>query len=512
MKKQSRMLSTILAVALAIGVPGTAALADAWVVPAIPQGTTAVSVGEYGGFENRSVRDALTDVQSSGVFKSSPCPQGNTGQDKCDFSLPGVQAAFRELVPFCATETSENCVEGLTFIKPDGTAVAAKYVGAVTALKLPAVPEQHLFETGATLLFDAPGFPNAVGGTTYAVNEIVFHAFDRGTQVFISTGMNASVLPYTLKFGSHYHLNANPSSGCIWSEEGRCGILEDFAYGVTAKISSRVPSDITGWFRGRLTKSQIDLSKFSATNNRLEITGESVKVPRMFAFATAANTTADQAKMIEMHGGEFGPALFEGGNKYPFSDWGEFTWVENFRKIANDTAAGISTIWNVSTIDNLGQNPCLADKSKVLGIVNTNATLYNGVVPDFVNGQLTYKVAGLHFQPDGKTLNEGTYDLVMRSDVARCLYGFSKAPISATISVVGEGGESRVATTVVNEKDGWLHLAAYGFTFSSPTISVKLTQVGSTPSKKTTITCFKGKLTKKVTAVGPKCPSGYKKK
>jgi hypothetical protein len=31
-------------------------------------------------------------------------------------------------------------------------------------------------------------------------------------------------------------------------------------------------------------------------------------------------------------------------------------------------------------------------------------------------------------------------------------------------------------------------------------------------TKKTTITCVKGKLTKKVTAVNPKCPSGYKKK
>jgi hypothetical protein len=30
--------------------------------------------------------------------------------------------------------------------------------------------------------------------------------------------------------------------------------------------------------------------------------------------------------------------------------------------------------------------------------------------------------------------------------------------------------------------------------------------------KKTTITCVKGKLTKKVTAVNPKCPGGYKKK
>ena len=31
-------------------------------------------------------------------------------------------------------------------------------------------------------------------------------------------------------------------------------------------------------------------------------------------------------------------------------------------------------------------------------------------------------------------------------------------------------------------------------------------------AKKTTITCVKGKLTKKVTAIKPKCPSGYKVK
>jgi hypothetical protein len=31
-------------------------------------------------------------------------------------------------------------------------------------------------------------------------------------------------------------------------------------------------------------------------------------------------------------------------------------------------------------------------------------------------------------------------------------------------------------------------------------------------AKKGTITCVKGKISKKVTAVNPKCPTGYKKK
>jgi len=114
--------------------------------------------------------------------------------------------------------------------------------------------------------------------------------------------------------------------------------------------------------------------------------------------------------------------------------------------------------------------------------------------------------------------------------VARCLYNFTSAPIQASISVVNETGENSVSTTVVNEKDGWLRMAAYGFTFSNPTVKVKLTQevtspkpvASATPSSspssapvaanKISITCIKGKTTKKVTAVNPKCPTGYKKK
>jgi hypothetical protein len=102
----------------------------------------------------------------------------------------------------------------------------------------------------------------------------------------------------------------------------------------------------------------------------------------------------------------------------------------------------------------------------------------------------------------------------MRSDVARCLYKFTNAPIQASISIAYETGEKQIATQVVNERDGWLYLGAYNFGYSSPTISVKLTQL-ATPQSKTkliSISCVKGKVTKKVTAVNPKCPAGYKKK
>ena len=61
-----------------------------------------------------------------------------------------------------------------------------------------------------------------------------------------------------------------------------------------------------------------------------------------------------------------------------------------------------------------------------------------------------------HFTNTGEVFT-GTYDLVKRSAVARCIYGFSSAPVKASISVVSATGSPEVATTVVGEKmDGFI--------------------------------------------------------
>jgi hypothetical protein len=138
----------------------------------------------------------------------------------------------------------------------------------------------------------------------------------------------------------------------------------------------------------------------------------------------------------------------------------------------------------MSTRGSGGGSTCLADKSKVLGIVTTNSLGYSGESPEFSRGFLNYKVAGLHYQPDRTTLVQGSYDLVMRSETARCLYGFSNAPLSATVSITG-GSDKTIATTVVSERNGWLKMAAYGFTFSNKTIKVKVTKAKPKAPKKT---------------------------
>jgi hypothetical protein len=149
------------------------------------------------------------------------------------------------------------------------------------------------------------------------------------------------------------------------------------------------------------------------------------------------------------------------------------------------------------------------------------------------SGTLNYQVAAPHFDKAG-AVNVGSYTLLLKSSIARCIYNFTSAPIKASVNVVSSNGSNQLSSIIVNESDGWLTLNAGGFSFSNPTVKVKLTQdapavvapapapavAPSTPAvtvvkpavKQLTITCVKGKTSKKVTAAKPVCPSGFKKK
>ena len=110
---------------------------------------------------------------------------------------------------------------------------------------------------------------------------------------------------------------------------------------------------------------------------------------------------------------------------------------------------------------------------------------------------------------------------MLRSDVARCIYGFSDAPISATVSIESEDGTNVVSTESVTERDGLIRLSAYGFGFSSPTIKVKLSQDVINEDRQATtkvttqvnkkLVCVKGKKERTFSAKKTQCPKGFKR-
>ena len=153
--------------------------------------------------------------------------------------------------------------------------------------------------------------------------------------------------------------------------------------------------------------------------------------------------------------------------------------LEVFREAAGDAAAAVETKWSFGLVPPFN-NPCLKDASRVNGLVSTNASVYQSGAPSFDGKTLNYKVGSYHYLPDGVTEAQGVYNLLINSATARCLYGFSNAPVSATVQVVNSSGEQQVITSVLAENKGWINLAVAGFSYPSDRIKVSFQQEGGT--------------------------------
>jgi hypothetical protein len=204
---------------------------------------------------------------------------------------------------------------------------------------------------------------------------------------------------------------------------------------------------------------------------------------------------------------------------------GELKMWSAYEPFFSKTAASISSLWKISGEGNLNlqkfnSSECVSE-GKIDGILATNATQYAPSPPTFIEStqELSYQLAAPHFKVAAEEF-KGTYSLVISQKLARCIWGSSLTNASAKVSILSSDGKTSVTTQTLKSSSGFYYFNISGFGFSAPTIRVKLAQNSASPTTtpqkspvvKSTITCLKGKTTKKVTAVNPKCPAGYKKK
>ena len=140
-----------------------------------------------------------------------------------------------------------------------------------------------------------------------------------------------------------------------------------------------------------------------------------------------------------------------------------------------------------------------------------------------------------HLMSSGEK-NIGYFQTRISKQMADCLWSVDLSKkVSAQISLNYSNSKEDIQTWSGQMIGDEYVLTVSGIHFSSPTLSFKLSQevapaptptVSPTPTavatpkpsptvtqiKKTTITCIKGKVVKKVTGVKPVCPKGYKKK
>lgn len=343
---------------------------------------------------------------------------------------------------------------------------------------------------------------------------------------------------------------------------GECVNSVNFAGSERVGLTLRLDKNLTGWIFGRMQNADFSVDPLDPENNKIRVEGNVTLVPELKASVPKVDVAKDA--VLEKYLKDFYTVGLSGnGNPGGGStNWGgsisrnyaDFLTAPNtelisanfdkfklfsafekylvpFSPAANNNGVNIlretnSIFWNFAANTYTGSNACSADKTKLHGLVVTNAPIYEQGPPAFIDGSLNYRVAGIHTNVDG-SLFKGRYTYIVRSDTARCYYGFSSAPIEAKVEVVSADNSSQVATVLVSERDGFIKLQADNFTFSSPTIRIKLAQgaaitppkpaqpVGAVATqlpKQITITCIKGKTVKKVLGANPKCPAGFKKK
>jgi hypothetical protein len=477
----------------------------------------------------------------------------------------------------CMPNSKLECISEVWAIDPTGKKIAGEYVRNAPAEKTydfeENLPLKLPKSRGMGTVWRFPGAINSSGSDTYFVSvrsslwmkknsgvPVADASFEVGPPIAAIAAVQEMrgnfqpVVPTDVSRGGRaVGIGGGSALGdgstCIAIGYSDCQkvvqLPENFRFGMKIKNSRK----INGWFHGRFLEPSI-LTEETSDGTSLSIEAAPVKVPSL-DFMVPNSQIPEAARQLifnnEKWGQSGGPQTGIKINDDP-SGPHIFDLLRVFLPAYKDKATSTDTQWSFKTLNYFESNKvgqCTSQNSELAGLVTTNALGYSPGPPNFssVTGSLEYKVASPHLEANGKVAL-GTYDLSLRSDIARCIYGFSNAPIKAEISIMGDEGENRVATTTVNERDGWLYLSAKGFTFSAPKIQVKLSQDAPPPvevpkkeeissvaspttpvavtaitvapskiiKKKTSITCVKGKSTRKVTGFSPKCPAGFKKK
>ena len=356
------------------------------------------------------------------------------------------------------------------------------------------------------------------------------------------------------KVGRDYReiLTSNNETSCYANDDGVCLHRREFQPNTRLKITLQMPKFISGWLNGRLNKPAVTSKSFSTASDQITVEAgpeENIFAGKWMDRSEIKGFTFSTPKVEERFKGMF-QGYYNRDNPNSLRDSGEEGAMDAYDLWApymGENAFAINKTWTLSNARSDNPSSCVKKESGgIQGVVTTNASAYEATAPKYnkENGTLEYRVAAPHFAPDGKTENIGTYGLAMSITLLQCLYGITNVPTSASVSITTNAGVERVATVALNQIGKWVFLSAENFTFSSPTLRIKLNQTSSAArqstgttevkkespapeakevkevaaakppaaAKKITITCTKGKLIKKLSGTNPKCPVGYKKK
>ena len=517
------------------------------------------------GYTGYLVNNARSQVRFDSFLVSFKGADKKVSEMKKCSSLAACDGAFiLQLadinLTLCNDALEENCIRGVRTTNLATKVISTKLIPrreltADFGAAIKGDPKYDLPNGGNPLIVSLPDAPH-VGGDLYLIKSDFFATRKSPQAKFKLDLISTGIYPVTIESGDYRRggphleperyigqpllsqLNLSPpylggaahDPRCLMSTKKICIFPQAFPEGFSFQLSLRANQGFTSWLYGRLANPAITVTKAKVDQRAVLVTidAEPLKVPVVYGWVPNSALPADMlAKYDKSRDGTIyfgadraGPldkiSILKGkSDNYDEQGIDEFlSWMP----LLGDKAVAMPSQWSFQTLK-LKSNTaaeitkCTNSFDSLAGLIFTNASVYSAGAPDFdaATGSLDYKLAAPHKKANGDLVT-GTYDLIINSDVARCLYGFTKAPIGANVSVISNDGQVQVATTIVKEQDGFMRMGAYGFGFSSPTIKMKITQAVSSADLTTSITCIKGNTTKNVTAVKPTCPAGFKKK
>jgi hypothetical protein len=379
--------------------------------------------------------------------------------------------------------------------------------------------EKTLLPSGAdSSVFTFPKAPH-FGGAEYLLQPVLEGISTTQTANAKASKLSLSIIPVRT------YPAPNPNNCSVWVTT--CFDLFNFNSDVTFRVVldlKYLAPTFSGWFQSRIRNSEIQQlgsTEFSFTGSSMSVSSVLAEFNKPYSEALMLAYPSLKPSTTVNH---FQSKLFL---VYSNTNAGINNWI-SFEKAIATQARWESSIWTAvsystgSRADIYGQmNGCLQSSKGILGQVSTNATVYSISAPlwDAATDSLSFTVAAPSFDSDGEK-KKGVYDLVLREDIAMCLWGKDLAKSSAKIEILNSDGTSQVATTTFKLFNGFVYFRAAGFHYSVPKIKVSVvdlpvsstSKAAATSKKATSITCIKGKVSKKVTAIKPKCPAGFKKK
>ena len=280
---------------------------------------------------------------------------------------------------------------------------------------------------------------------------------------------------------------------CVgWAEAGRCAKKHAFPAGITMRVTVRLSVAPSGWLHGRIAAPTASITTTNGVTSMV-VEASPVRVPAVAAAEQWSTLPSSIQQWFDSNCpdqcGTRNQALFSlpGAQRNavstPFS-YAEtsFSQLELWSQHLSDKASAVPSYWSVRTLSSgemIGAPDCIKYGTGVTGIVSTNATLYSEGPPSFDSSTktLNYKVAAMHYEPDGVTELLGRYDLMLRPDIAQCLYGIDDLAVQSTVNVTAESGQTQAATTSMTQTSEWFTFSAVNYTHSAPTISVKVAKL-----------------------------------